>query len=98
MTDQLFNALKAIETLASGMMKVYGLPSGQGLDCWNDMARAAGEGHIIPAVQALALGQSMNLHSALSWGYYCLNSPGAGAIQPPAGQSFDVNRNFLSLR
>ena len=25
-------------------------------------------------------------------------SPGAGAIQPPRGQSFDVNRNFLSLR
>ena len=46
MTD----ALAAIETVASGTMKVYGLPSG----------------HIIPAVQALALGQSINLHSALS--------------------------------
>ena len=66
MTEQLFNALKAIETLASGMMKVYGLPSAQGLDRLNDMARAAGEGHIIPEVQALALGQSINLHSALS--------------------------------
>ena len=26
--EKLFNALKAIETLASGTMKVYGLPSG----------------------------------------------------------------------
>ena len=42
MTEQLFNALIAIETSASGMMKVYELPSGQGLDRWNDMARAAG--------------------------------------------------------
>ena len=25
-------------------------------------------------------------------------SPRAGGIQPPRGQSFDVNRNFLSLR
>ena len=25
-------------------------------------------------------------------------SPGAGSIQPPRGQSFHVNRNFLSLR
>ena len=33
-------------------MKVYGLPKGQGLDCRNDMAHVAGEGHIIPAVQA----------------------------------------------
>ena len=32
MTEQLFNALKPIETLASGTMKVYGLSSGQGLD------------------------------------------------------------------
>ena len=32
MTEQLFNALKAIESLASGTMKVYGLPSGQSLD------------------------------------------------------------------
>ena len=62
MTEQLFNALKAIETLASGTMKVYGLPSGQGLDRRNDMAT-----RIIPAVQALALGQSINLHSALRY-------------------------------
>ena len=27
-----------------------------------------------------------------------VNSPWAGGIQPPRGQSFDVNRNFLSLR
>ena len=65
MTEQLFNALKAIETLVLGTMKVYGLPSGQVLDRLNDMARAADSGHIIPAVQALALGQSINLHSAL---------------------------------
>ena len=32
----------AIVTLAEGTMKVYGLPEGQGLDRWNDMARAAG--------------------------------------------------------
>ena len=35
-------------------MKVYGLPVGQGLDRRNAMAPAAGEGHIISAVQALA--------------------------------------------
>ena len=29
MIEQLFNALKAIETLAEGTMKVYRLPSGQ---------------------------------------------------------------------
>ena len=40
MIEQLFNALKAIETLASGTMKVYGLPSGQGLDHRNGMAWA----------------------------------------------------------
>ena len=54
----LFNALKAKETLASGTMKVYGLPSGQGLDRRNDMARAVGED--------LAWGQSINIHSAFS--------------------------------
>ena len=68
-----FSALKAIETYASGTMKVYGLPSGQGH--WNDMARVADEGHIIIlAVKVLALGKSINLHSALSLGYYSLNS------------------------
>ena len=56
MAEQLFNALKAIEILASGTMKVYELPSGQGLV----------SGHTILAAQALALGQSINLHSALS--------------------------------
>ena len=30
-------------------MKVYGLPEGQGLDRRN-MARVAGEGHIVPVV------------------------------------------------
>ena len=52
-------------------MKVYGLPEGQGLDRRNDMARvrAAGEGHIILAVQGLARGQSINLHQ--SKGLYC---------------------------
>ena len=69
MTEQLFNALKAVETVASGTMKVYGLPSGQGLDRRSDMALACGSrgsGHIISAVQALALGLSITLHSALS--------------------------------
>ena len=32
MTERLFNSLKAIETLASDTMKVYGLPLGQGLE------------------------------------------------------------------
>ena len=31
MAEKLFHALKAIETLALGAMKVYGLPSGQRL-------------------------------------------------------------------
>ena len=46
MTEKLFNALKAIETLheALGTIKVYKLPSGQGLDSLN-----------IPAVQALSI-------------------------------------------
>ena len=52
-------------------MKVYGLPEDQGLDRRVDMARATGEDHINPAVQALARGQSINLHSARNWGYYC---------------------------
>ena len=54
-------------------MKVYGLPKHQGLDRWNDMAQAAVEGQIIPAVQALDLarGQSIDLHSAQSLGFYC---------------------------
>ena len=32
MSEQLFNALNAIETLALGAIKVYGMPLGQGLD------------------------------------------------------------------
>ena len=71
MTEQLISALKVIETLVLGTMKVYGLPSGQGLDSLNDMALACGAGHIIPAVQAH--GQSINIHSALSWGFYSVN-------------------------
>ena len=47
-------------------MKVYGLPDGQDLDCRNDMVHVAGEGHIIPGVQALAQGQSINLHGTRS--------------------------------
>ena len=47
-------------------MKVNGLPAGQGLDLRNDIARAASEIHIIPVVQALARGQSINLHRARS--------------------------------
>ena len=44
-------------------MKVYGLPLGQGLDLhrWNYMARAAGEGYIVPLVLILGQGQSINL-------------------------------------
>ena len=44
-------------------MKVYGLPEGQGLDRRVDMAQVA--------VEALAQGQSINVHSARSQGYYC---------------------------
>ena len=62
MTEQLFNARKAIETLASGAKKIYGLFSGQGPNRQNDMA--CGSGHIIPVIQALWL--SINLHSAPS--------------------------------
>ena len=47
----MFNA-KVIGTSASGAMKVYGLPKGQGLD----MDLACSSGHIILAVQALAFG------------------------------------------
>ena len=83
LTEKLFDALKAIETLAEGTMKVYGLSDGQGKDQdrQNDMALTCGWGHImpavqarlalghsgpiVPAVQALALRQSINLHSAL---------------------------------
>ena len=42
MTEKLFNALKAIETLALGTMKVYGRPMGQGLDCPRARAWTAG--------------------------------------------------------
>ena len=73
MTEWLLNAQKAIKTLASGTMKVYGLPQGQGLDHRNDMTLACSLGHIIPAVQALARGQSINIHSTQSLGYYYLN-------------------------
>ena len=66
MTEQLFDTLNAIENLASGTMKVYGLPSGQGLDHRNDMNLACCSSNIIPEVQALARRQSINLHSALS--------------------------------
>ena len=40
MAEQLFNALKAIETLAEGFMKIKGLPEGHGLDHHNDTALA----------------------------------------------------------
>ena len=39
MNEQLFNALKAIETLASGTMNVHGLPEGQGMDRRNIIPR-----------------------------------------------------------
>ena len=47
MTEQLVNALKAIEALGEDTI-FYRLH----------------EGHIVSAIQALALGQSINLHSA----------------------------------
>ena len=59
-------------SLAGGTFKVYGLPKGQGLDRRVDMAGAIGEGHINPAVQALARGQAINLDSALSLGFLLL--------------------------
>ena len=40
--EKLFSALKAIETLSSDAVKVYGLPPGQDLDRRNDMALACG--------------------------------------------------------
>ena len=52
-----------------GHYEVYGLSESKSLDCRVDMA--AGKGYINPAVQDLARGQSINLHSARSWGYYC---------------------------
>ena len=72
MAEKLFNALKATETIALGAMMVYGLPSSQSWTC--------GLGPIIPMVQALALGQSITLHSALSLGYLCLNIGNISAI------------------
>ena len=45
---------------------------GPGLRGWY-MSLTCGSGHINSTVQALILGQSINLHSALSLGYYCLN-------------------------
>ena len=61
-----------IGTLASGTMKVYVLPEGQGLDRRNDMAFAFGSAQIIASGRAQ--GESINLHSALSYGcyMYCL--------------------------
>ena len=50
-------------------------------------------GHIIP-VQAQALGQSINLHSALSLGYYCLNRHQVWCAYNPAKNKL---RFILSL-
>ena len=47
-------------------MKVYGLSKGYSQDRRYDIALAAGDGHIIPAAQALAWGQSINLHPVRS--------------------------------
>ena len=58
-------------------MKVYGLPSGQGLDRRNDMDRTAGEGHNIPAVQALAEGSAQTFivpEAKVSVAFSALNS------------------------
>ena len=40
-----------------------------------------GSGHINPAVHTQALGQSINLDSAFSLGYYCLNSAFSGPMR-----------------
>ena len=85
-------------------MKVYGLPSDQGLDRRNDMALACGSGHIIPAVQAMALGQSINRHSALSLIYYCLiknflsqESPISQTTEPAFLKSFPNMTKISSI-
>ena len=53
-------------------MKVYRLSLDKDLYRWNDVALAWGSGPVIPSVQALALEQSINLHIALSLGYYII--------------------------
>ena len=44
---------------------VFRLPEGQGQERRNDMTRAAGEGHIIPAVQVLAQRQPIKRVTAV---------------------------------
>ena len=74
MTEQRFNApLKAIETIASDALKIYGLPSGQPMPGPPEYAPrlpATREG-----LRIRARGQSNNLHSAHSLDYYCSSSP-----------------------
>ena len=50
-------------------MKVYELPLSHGLDCQNDIAQAAGDGHIILVVHALVWGPSLDLpcHFVILW-------------------------------
>ena len=50
MAELLFNALKSIVTSASGTVKIYRLPSGQGLERRVDMGLDCSLGHINPAV------------------------------------------------
>ena len=59
MAEQLFNALKAIETQASGTMKLYGLPLHKGLNHRNYMALAPD----CPRARARTAGMIVPRHS-----------------------------------
>ena len=61
--------IKSNRNLSFGHFQGLWTGFGPGLDHWVDMARAEDEGHINLVVQAL----SINLDSARSLGYYCLN-------------------------
>ena len=63
---------KSNSNLSFGHHECLWTALGQGLGCLVDMALACGSGHMNLAVQALTLGQSINLHSAVSLSYYCL--------------------------
>ena len=50
-TEMLFNALNAIETLSSGTIKVCGLSSDQDMDRRIDTVHDCGSSHTMPAFQ-----------------------------------------------
>ena len=56
-----------------------------------------GSGHIIPEVQALARGQSINLNSALSLGYYCLNGTALIFFNKFYFTYFDMLFSFIKI-